>query len=285
MLLIVGGLVVFVATLGGFMMAGGQPMALLHISEFVVIGGVAAGILIIASPKEVLMNIIDELKTAMSGAGVTAEEYTDLLKMLYEMFMLGRRSGLIALDEHVSDPKSSSIISQYPSFLKDQDRVDFLVNALRPIIDGKVKPEQLGHILEEEIETKEEEAHASTAILTLVADSLPGVGIVAAVLGIINTMSAISEGPERVGQSVAAALTGTFLGIFFAYGFISPFAKRVTFNQKNKFKYYSIIANSICSFAKGTAPLMAIEVSRRSLEKSVQPAADELEEMLKNIGK
>lgn len=283
MLVIIGYIVVTISVLGGFMIAGGNPVLLLHVSEFVVIGGVAFGMLLVSSPMSVLMRIMSDIKASMFESAVKKEEFMDLLKLLYEMFMVGRRNGLIGLDDHLNEPKDSSIFSKYPSFVNDPERVTFLCNALRPIIDGKIKPEQLGHILEDEIYTKETQANESIGVINLVGDSLPGIGIVAAVLGIINTMAAIADGPEKVGERVAAALTGTFLGVLLAYGFVNPLAKKVQFNNKMKFLYYSVLAGAITSFAQGLAPLMAIEIARRTLDKSVQPEAEELENILKEI--
>lgn len=285
MLIIVGGLIVLFSMLGGFILAGGQPAVLLHVSEFVVIGGMAIGLLIIASPASVLKNMIGDLRSNLFGSSGSPGDYMDLMKILYEVFNIARKDGLIAVDEHVNDPAGSSIFSKYPSFIGNSERVQFMVNALRPIIDGKIKPEQLEGILRAEIKSKSNEAHASIHMLHLVGDSLPGIGIVAAVLGIINTMGSIADGPEAVGHKVAAALTGTFLGIFFAYGFVNPFAQRVAFSNDKKFLYYDIIATSVSAFAKGLAPLMAIEISRRSLDKSIQPEADELEKVLKELNK
>jgi len=285
MLLFIGYVIVLGSILGGFMIAGGNPILLMHVSEFVVIGGVSIGVLIIASPKDVLNNVIRDIKEGFSGVSETKEAFIDLLKLLYEMFMLSRRNGLIALDEHVGSPKDSAIFTRYPTFLKEKEHVDFLVNALRPLIDGKIKPEQLHGVLEEQLDAMEEEAGAGIGVMNLVGDSLPGIGIVAAVLGIINTMSAIAEGPEKVGEKVAAALTGTFLGVLGAYGFVNPLASRVKFNHRMKFMYYKVMLVSISGFAKGLAPLMAVEVARRSLDKAIQPEASELEEMMKSLGK
>ncbi len=283
MLLIAGYLIVLVAVIGGFMIAGGHPMLLVHVSEFVVIGGMALGLLIIASPMNVCKKILSNISGALKGDSSKNEEIMDLMKVLYELFMVGRRNGLIALDEHITNPQESSLLSKYPSLIEKPNRIEFLCNALRPIIDGKIKPEQLQQLLEAEIETMEEEAHAPIDVLNLVGDSLPGIGIVAAVLGIINTMAAIAEGPEMVGKKVAAALTGTFLGILGAYGFVNPLTKRISFNNKAEFAYFTTMSKAISGFAKGLAPIMAVEIARRSLEKSMQPAAAELEETLKSL--
>ncbi len=284
MLLIIGFFIVMASTLGGFMLAGGNPLVLLHLSEFVVIGGIALGILVISSPASVLSGTMKWIIASFKG-GTKSEEYIDLLKLLYEMFLLGRRNGLIALDEHVSSPAESPLFQKYPSFVNKHERVEFLCNSLRPLIDGKVKPEQLEKMLETEVEHMEDEAHGPLSVINLVGDSLPGVGIVAAVLGIINTMGAIAEGPEKVGYKVAAALTGTFLGIFGAYGFINPLHKRIAFLSESEVTYYQIISQAVSGFAKGLAPIMAIEIARRSMERSIQPEAEELETMLKALNK
>ncbi len=265
------------STLGGFMLAGGNPAVLLHVSEFVVILGVAAGVLIIASPAHVLKEIVHKIKSAMFGKASGKAEFFQLLKLLYELFMTGRRNGLIALEEHVMDPTKSALFQRYPSVLSNHERLQFLVNGLKPVIDGKIKPDQLEDLMAAELHAKAEEAEHPVHILALVGDSLPGIGIVAAVLGIINTMSAIADGPEVVGERVAAALTGTLLGIFVAYGFVNPLANRIKFNNASDQLSLKCIMQAVAGFAKGLAPLTAVEVARRSLDSSVQPGADELE--------
>ncbi len=265
------------------MIAGGNPILLMHVSEFIVIGGIAIGLLVIASPASVVKQIVGDTIKCLKGNKVTGDDYLDLMKLLYEIFMLGRRNGLIALDEHVSSPEESSIFNKYPSILKDHHRVSFLRNALRPIIDGKIKPDQLQDLLQSELDTMEDEAHQPIDILNLVGDSLPGIGIVAAVLGIINTMASIAEGPEAVGEKVAAALTGTFLGVLGAYGFVNPLGKRISFLHKGELAYFNTMAKAISGFARGLAPIMAVEIARRSLEETVKPDADELEKTLKSL--
>lgn len=277
MLILVGAIIVLASTLGGFMLAGGKPLVLLHVSEFVVILGVAFGVLIIASPAHVLKEIIHKIKAAIAGASAGKEECFELLKLLYELFMMGRRSGLIALDEHIMNPKESAVFQRYPSLLGHPGRMQYLCNGLKPVIDGKIKPDQIEHLMEAELHAKTEEADHPVHLLQMVGDSLPGIGIVAAVLGIINTMASIAEGPAAVGEHVAAALTGTLLGIFFAYGFINPLANRIQFNNTADAQCMRSIKIAVGGFAKGLAPLTAVEIARRSLDSSVQPAVHELE--------
>ena len=284
MLLAVGIIIVFVSCIGGFMLAGGSPITLVHPGEIMIICGIGLGILVVSSPKSVLVGLKNDLIKAFKGGVANKGKFIDLLVLLYELFMLGRRKGTPALDEHVSDPQNSSIFTKYPSFLNDKGLVEFLCNSLRPIVDGRCKPAEIGGILTAELQSREAEATRSIKAVSMIADALPGVGIVAAVLGIINTMSNL-EDPESVGQKVAAALSGTFLGIFLAYGIGVPITQLITLNQTQEFLYYHIVQRSVSGFATGLSPIMAVEIGRRSLDKLIQPTADELEEKCKEAAK
>ena len=284
MILIIGYLIVLGATLGGFMLAGGNPVLLMHISEFVSIGGIALGLLVIASPLALLKSLISKIKTAFKNEAVPQSEFTDLLKLLYELFTKARRGGLIAIEDDVLSPKESQIFQKYPTFINNHERVEFLCNGLKPIIDGRLKPEQLSTMLQGDYDVKEEEASHPVHVLNLMGDSLPGIGIIAAVMGIINTMAAISAGPEKVGEKVAAALTGTFLGVLGAYGFVNPLGARIKLNNAVEMQYYAVIMKGVVGFTGGMAPMMAVEAARRAIDPHAQPSSDELEEMCKNIG-
>lgn len=284
MLILLGAVIVFAAAIGGFMLGGGHPIVLVEAySEFVSIFGIAFGVLIIASPGHVLRDIFTKLKGTVVAKHSGRSEFTDMLKLLYEIFMVGRRNGLIALEEHIMEPERSSIFKRYPSILNHPERLEFLCNGLKPVIDGKIKPDQLENLMQAELDSKSNEADHPVHILQLVGDSLPGIGIVAAVLGIINTMRAISEGPEKVGEHVAGALTGTLLGVFAAYGFVNPLANRVKFNNAADEQCLRCIMQAVAGFAKGLAPMTAVEVARRSLDSNVQPNAAELEAALKAL--
>ena len=285
MLLILGYLVVFSAAMGGFMLAGGNPVLLLHISEFVTIFGISIGVMIIASSKEILIAIIQDILSCLKGGGASKNTIMDLLKLLYELFMLSRKDGLIALDEHVSEPQRSPIFSKYPGILQEKRALQFIVNAFRPLIDGRIKPEQMDKLLETELDAIEDCDSQPVGVLNLIGDSLPGIGIVAAVMGIINTMNAIAEGPERVGMKVAAALTGTFLGVWGAYGFVNPLAKRIQNYHRMQHMLLQMISTAIAENVKGMAPLMAIEYARRKIDVGLQPDANELETILKQTVK
>lgn len=283
MLIIVGAIIVIASTLGGFMLAGGKPILLLHLSEFVVILGISGGVVVIASPAHVLKEVVHKTLEALKGKSEGKKEFNELLMLLYEIFMVGRRNGLIALEEHVMDPKKSAIFAKYPSVTNHHERLEFMINGLKPVIDGKIKPDQLEDLMTAELDAKAVEAEHPLHVLQLVADSLPAIGIVAAVLGIINTMSAIAEGPEAVGAKVAAALTGTLLGIFIAYGFVSPLGARLKSNVAADEQFLNCIMHAVAGFAKGLAPLTAVEIARRSLSSHVQPGGAELEATLKAL--
>jgi len=284
MILILGYIIVLGSTLGGFMMAGGKLGLLFPISEYIIIIGISIGLMVIASPVSLLKNIVKKIKIAFRNQAVPTSDYTDLLKLLYELFSKARRGGLIAIEDDVMSPKESPILSKYPSFINDPERLEFLTNSLKPVIDGRLKPEQLGGLLHADFEAKEEDAVQPVHILNLVGDSLPGIGIVAAVMGIINTMAAIAMGPEKVGQKVAAALVGTFLGVLGAYGFVNPLAARIKLNNVYELQYFAVIMKGVLGFTGGMAPIMAIEAARRAIDPAFQPTAEAVEEMVKNAG-
>ncbi|MBI3876019.1 MAG: flagellar motor stator protein MotA, partial [Verrucomicrobia bacterium] len=209
MVILIGALIVTVSVLGGFMIGGGHPLALLQFSEFIVIAGAAGGALIVMSPKKVLKDMVHLARAAFKGNPYSRAAYEELLKALYELFMLARRNGMIALEEHVLNPKASAILQKYPTFLRNDKAVEFLCSGLRPLIDGRVKPDQLKLLLETELDAMEDEHHKPVNVLTRTADAMPGFGIVAAVLGIIITMASINGPIEHIGNHVAAALVGT----------------------------------------------------------------------------
>ena len=283
MIVILGVVIVFGSVIGGFVMAGGHPLALMHISEFVIICGAAIGSLVLMSPRKVLFDLIRQVTGTLKGSPYSKQSYDELFKALYELFMLGRRSGMVALEEHVMNPETSGIFTKYPAFLKNHHAIDFLCNGLRPIIDGKIKPDQLKLLLEIELTAMEEEHEKPVGVLTKAADAMPGFGIVAAVLGIVITMASIAGPIEQIGEKVAAALVGTFLGIFLSYGFMNPLAVNMEFVNMAETAYIRCIAASVIGFANGMSPIMAVEVARRGLSSELKPSSDALETMLKAL--
>ncbi len=283
MIIFIGAIIVTLSVFGGFVMGGGQMGALVHPNELLIIGGGALGGLVIMSPKRVLMDMGKGILVCLKGAPYNRVAYDELLKVLYELFLLGRRNGMIALEEHVMEPEKSSIFKRYPRFTANHHAVEFLCGSLRPIIDGKVKPDQLRLLLDVELERLENDHHAPVNVLTKTADALPGFGIVAAVLGIVITMASISGPIELIGEHVAAALVGTFLGILLSYGFINPLAMNLEFNGVAELDYTRCIAACVTGFAGGMAPVTAVELGRRGLSAELRPTADEMEQMFKSL--
>lgn len=283
MIIAIGFIVVMACVFGGFAWGGGHLGTLLHLNELIIIAGGALGALIIMSPRKVLVDLSRGMVDCLKGAPYTRAAYDELLKVLYELFMLGRRNGMIALEEHVMDPANSSIFKRYPLFFRNKTALEFLCGSLRPIIDGKIKPEQLRLLLDAELHTLEAEHHAPVNVLTRAADAMPGFGIVAAVLGIVITMASIAGPIEQIGEKVAAALVGTFLGIFLAYGFMNPLALNLEFINTARLDFTRCIASCVVGFANGMAPVTAVELGRRGLSSDLRPSADQMEQMLKAL--
>lgn len=285
MLVIIGSVVVLVSVLGGFMIAGGNPVVLLQWSEFIVILGAALGAMITMAPMKVHKDLIAQILGCLKGSRYNKAAYEDMFKALYEMFMLGRRNGMVALEPHIGEPSTSSILTKYTGFSGDHHAIDLLTGALRPLIDGKVKPDQIGMLMETEIDAMEREHHKPIDVLSKTSDAMPGFGIVAAVLGIVITMGAINGPVSEIGHHVAAALVGTFLGILVSYGFLSPLTAAMVANGDAEIGYYRTLTKAVSGFATGMAPMMALEVARRGLPGDVKPSAEELESMLKAVSK
>ena len=264
-------------------MGGGHLLALMHPNELIIIGGGALGALVVMSPRKVLKDMISGLITCLKGSPHSRESYDELFKILYELFLLGRRNGMIALEEHVMEPQNSQIFQKYPDFSKNHHAVEFLCGSLRPIIDGKIKPDQLRLLLDVEIARMEEDHHAPVNVLTKTGDAMPGFGIVAAVLGIVITMASIAGPVDKIGEHVAAALVGTFLGILIAYGFINPLATNLEFVGAAELDYTRCIAACVTGFAGGMAPVTAVELGRRGLSDELRPTAEEMEQMFKSL--
>lgn len=280
MVIIIGFIIIMGGTIGGFMMAGGTIGLLIHPAEIVTIFGMLFGCAIIMAPISVLKGISNGLVNILKGAPYNTEDYEDLFKMMYELFQLGRRNGMIALEEHVMNPDGSSLFKKYDKFHSNQRAVDFFCDGLRPLVDGRLKPEQIGPLMDSGVKHIEHEKHAPVHVMHLVADSMPAFGIVAAVMGIINTMQYLND-TNKVGKMIAAALSGTFLGIFLSYGVINPLAVNLHFYNDGEATYLKVIKASVVAFALGLPPLVACEIGRREIEHRFQPSASDLETMLK----
>lgn len=283
MFTIVGLIIVFASVMGGFAMAGGNFAILIQPNELVVIGGAALGALIVSAPGNVRSQVMAAFKTAFTGKMPTNQDYLDLLKLQYEVFSFIRKNGAVALDEHVNDMEKSSIFSKYPSFLHNHHAMEFFRDALKQIVNGTASPEELDLLLDNELDTHHEEAHVPIGLIRTTGDALPGLGIVAAVLGIIITMGHLDGGPEVIGHHVAAALVGTFLGILLSYGLLAPIATTVEVQTNVNTRYLRCIKEGVIASLRGAAPIVAIEFARKAIFSATRPTADETDAACKEV--
>ncbi len=289
MVIILGGVGVGFAMAAGHGAGGGMDFGaiggLFHLSEFISLGGMVIGCMVVMSPMNVLKGVIGQTLGTLKGSPYNQGDYEELFKCMYELFQLGRRGGMIALEEHVLNPDASSLFQKYPKFHGNHHAVEYLADGLKPIVDGRIKPDQLEPLMNKSLATLEEEHHQPVLVMTKVADSLPAFGIVAAVLGIIVVMTTtITAGGEVVGQGIATALAGTFFGIFGSYCFVGPLATNAEFNGHAEITYMKCIKSSVISFANGLPPVVACEVGRRELGEDVRMNSNDLEALLKSSG-
>ena len=279
---IVGLLVVFGAVIGGFLMGGGPLPVLIQPNELIVIGGAAAGTLVISAPGKVGRRVLNALGKGFKVDAPTMVDYVDLLKLLYQLFQIVRREGLLALETHVTDIQNSPLFTKYPSVMKRHHALSFLGEGLKQMVDG-CTVEELTQMFDAELETHHEEEHQPVGLIRTTSDSLPGLGIVAAVLGIIITMAHLNGGPEEIGHHVAAALVGTFLGILLCYGVLSPIATSIELQSLANGRYLNVIRNGLLAAARGANPAVAIELARRAIFLDERPSAEELDKEFQSL--
>jgi chemotaxis protein MotA len=276
MLLIVGVLIVTGSVIGGYLMAGGPLGVLFQPSEFVVIGGAAIGSLLIGTPIKTLAKLGKQCG-GIFGSGLGRADYADLLSMLYQLFRLAQQTGIMALEPHFEDPAKSPIMSKFPKFLARHESVSFLSDSIKVIIVGGMAAHDLEALMDEDLEVHHEDVRAPSQTLLKMSDALPGLGIVAAVLGVVITMQHIDGPPEEIGHHVGAALVGTFLGILASYGFAQPFATSLETRVHEDGRYEQCIKAGVMATFKGLPPAIAIEFARRVLPHHVRPTFEETE--------
>jgi chemotaxis protein MotA len=283
MFAIIGIVIVFGSVIGGYLMEHGNLKVLVQPAELVVIGGAAIGTVLIANPLHILKQIVGGVVGVFGGSKFTKQRYLDSLKMMYELLNKARREGLMSLEADVEDPSKSPVLSKYPAFLKDHHVRDYFCDTMRMAISG-VEAFDLDQLLDLDMEVHHHGAGLPIASLSSMADSLPGLGIVAAVLGVVITMGALGGPPEEIGHKVAAALVGTFLGILLCYGLVGPLAASMQKIADDEAAYLHVLRVVMISFLKGTAPIMAVEFARRAIPGHVRPAFLEVEKHCKGGG-
>jgi chemotaxis protein MotA len=284
MFTIIGIVVVFGAVVAGYLMEHGNLKVLMQPAELITIGGAALGTVLIANPLHILKKMIGGLASAFGGSKFRESKYLETMKMMYELFTRARRDGLMALESDSDNPEQSTIFSKYPKFLKDHHAVSFVCDSIRMASSGGIEPFDADQMIENDMEVHHHEATVPIAALSTMADSLPGLGIVAAVLGVVITMSSLGGPPEEIGHKVAAALVGTFLGILLCYGLVGPVASNMAKAADDEHSYYQVLRVMIVAFMKGTAPTMAVEIGRRAIPGHVRPTFQDAEKFIKDRG-
>ncbi len=282
MFTIIGIAIVFVSVVVGYLMHHGNLMVLIQINEFVILGGAGLGSFLAANGMKNFTGAIKGVMGLLKPDPYTKQAYLDVLKMMYQLFNVARKEGLLGLEQHIEDPEKSEIIKHYPSFLNNHHATSFFCDTMKVILTGAVGPHDLSEMMEIDIETAHAEESVPAQAIQTVGDAMPGFGIVAAVLGVIITMGKIADGdPAAIGGSVAAALVGTFLGIVLAYGVFAPIARAMELRIKSAGSYMNCMRYALFSFARGESPITCVEFARRNIEPSVRPGFAEMEASVK----
>ncbi len=277
MFVIIGILAVFGAVLGGFLMEKGPLLVLMQPSELLIIVGAALGTLLAANPFYVLKKIAAGVVGVLKGTKYSRQRYIDSLKMMFTLFNKARKEGLAGIENDIETPEKSPVLSKYPDFLKNHHIRDFVCDTMRMAITGGAGAFDLDQMMELDMDVHHAGATESSAALSTLADSLPGLGIVAAVLGVVVTMSALGGPPEEIGHKVAAALVGTFLGILLCYGFVGPLGSNLSKLIEDEHAFYHVLRVVMLAFIKGMSPSLAIEMGRRAIPEHVRPSFQEVE--------
>ncbi len=281
MFVIVGILVVLGAVIGGFLMEHGPIRVLIQPSEAIIICGAALGTLLIANPLHTLKAVLHGVLKVLKGSSFNKKRYLDALKMMYEMFNKIRREGPNSVENDIEEPEKSKFFAAFPAAARDATTRNFLCDTMRMVLMGGVEAFDVDQMMEADIEVHSHESEQSVGALGTVADSLPGLGIVAAVLGVVMTMSALGGPPEEIGKKVAAALVGTFLGILLCYGFIGPISSNLGKLAHEEHEYLLVLRVTMIAFMKGISPLLAVEMGRRAIPAHLRPSFSEMEKHCK----
>jgi chemotaxis protein MotA len=285
MFAIIGALVVLSSVIGGYLWNGGNLHVLFQPSEYLIIGGAAIGGFIIASPMKVIKAVISGVLRILSGKAYSKADYMEVLLLMSEIFSKIRKEGLVSIEADVDNPEESKIFSNYPKFLKNHHAVSLVADTLRTVMTTSIAPHELESLLDTELEAHHEELMIPSKSVNNVADALPGLGIVAAVIGVILTMAKISEPPEVLGHSIGAALVGTFLGVLMCYGFVGPMARNMEYTANEDKEYLNVLKVALVAFVGGAAPQIAVEFGRRVIPGNVKPTFVEVEEAIRELKK
>jgi len=281
---IIGIVVVFGSIVAGYLMEHGNLKVLMQPAELIIIGGAAAGTVLTANPLHILKEIAGGVAGVFGSSKFGKQRYIESLKMIYELLNKARKEGLVALESDIEEPEKSALFSNYKDFVKNHHALNFVCDTMRMAVSGGVEVFDLDQMLDSDMEVHHHEATEPVSALSTMADSLPGLGIVAAVLGVVITMGALGGPPEEIGHKVAAALVGTFLGILLCYGLVGPLAARMGKISEEEHAFLQVLRVVMIAFLKGIAPIMAVEIGRRSVPGHVRPSFKEVEQACRGGG-
>jgi len=283
MLPIIGAVVILVGAIGAFAAEGGRFDILIQPLEFIMIAGIAVGSYVIANRGNVLGRTATYLGSIFRLRRYNKDSYLELLSLLYTAFKLAKTKGMLALEQHVENPQESNLFQRFPAFMNDQSSLVFLCDYLRLLTLGTDNPHEVEALMDEEIETNHQEAMLVPNALQVVADALPAIGIVAAVLGVIVTMGFIDQPAPVIGTHIGAALTGTLMGVLFSYGFVGPIAALLRQDVEAEMKYLQCMKAGILAHMQGYAPAVSVEFARKALMTDVRPTFYEVEATVSSL--
>jgi chemotaxis protein MotA len=285
MLVIVGAITVVLCVFGGYAVVGGGHLDVLwQPSEFIIIGGAGIGGLLTSANPSTIKAMIQQVLGTLKGPPVSKKIYLDALMLLFELTKAAKANPL-SLEPHVEKPEASEIFKKYPGILHNHHALEFICDTLKVQISSPMSPYDLEELMDADIAVVHEEEGRPVSIVNRVGDAMPGLGIVAAVLGVVHTMGKLSEGKEAVGNSVAAALVGTFIGILISYGFMQPLAAKMDLNNQDGGKLFSVLKAALLAYAKNCSPKVCVEFARRSIPAEFRPSFEEVDKATSNVGK
>jgi chemotaxis protein MotA len=283
----VGIIVVFGMVLGGYVIHGGKFHVIMHAAptELMIILGAAFGAYVIANPMKTIKMGIKLAIKGLSAKGPSKRDYVELMQMMFQLFQLLRKDGPQAIEKHIENPEKSEIFTAYPSFMHNHHAVHYLCDTMKITLSADLSPYDVDDLLDGDLKAIHAEEHLAQHAVQTTGDGIPGLGIVAAVLGIVITMGRLSEGTEAIGASVAGALVGTMLGVFLSYGLVNPIAAKMGADIDAEGRYLGVIKAGMVALQRGAPPIVCVEYARRSIQPEERPSFDEMDKATKEIKK
>lgn len=282
---IVGAIIVLVGVFGGYMLHGGHMHVLWQPTELIIIGGAALGGFIIGNPIPIIKMAIKKGLHGWIGKTPSKSDYLELLQLLFQLFQIFRKDGPQAVERHIEEPEKSEIFKQYPSFLKNHHAVDFLCDTMKITLSADLSQYDVDDLLTGDIKAAHVEEHMASHGMNQIAEALPGLGIVAAVLGVVITMGVLDQGTEVIGKSIAAALVGTFIGVLACYGFVGPTVTKMNNDIEAEGRYLEVIKAALIALQRGSPPLVCVEFARRTILPNDRPTFAEVDAAAKGAKK